>query len=244
MTSRTGVPAPTPQPPLPTRPSRVRRSRRFTIRHLTLGFLLSVSAAASCGEGSKGEELDSYLCTHEDVGEEYQELARGNFSPRDLADLGPDADSRVREFEDAGMEPGRFAFFKQALPKPPFDPPIDVLCQVIEFESDAAAQAFVRNMAPEDSLATTAMAWIPDEDREFEEVPEHGQAPDGTQRFIYEVRAGGGGEAMAAKFDVLNFGKLVRTIAVGHSGEVLTEHSRETLRGILSRWAMRVSGLP
>jgi hypothetical protein len=189
------------------------RDSRFSIRHLTLGYLIGAAVlVSSCGGDSKGEDLEPYLCTREDVGDEYQELARGNFSPRDLADLGPDPASRVREFEDAGMKRGRFAFFKQSLPRPPFEPPIDLLCQVIEFESEAAALAFVEEIEPEDSLATTAMAWIPGNEREFEEAGR----PDSTPGLrMFSIVAGSNETKIYAGMIVGAESNIIRTVAVG-----------------------------
>jgi hypothetical protein len=195
------------------RPRFTIRDSRFTIRDLTLGYLIGAAfLLSSCGGDSKGEDLDPYLCTREDVGDEYQELARGNFSPRDLADLGPDADTRVREFREAGMKRGRFAFFKQSLPRPPFEPPIDLLCQVIEFESEAAALAFVEDMEPEDSLATTAMAWIPENEREFEEEGGSGSTP-GLRMF--SIVAGSNETKIYAGMIVGAESNIIRTVAVG-----------------------------
>ncbi|MEO8539952.1 MAG: hypothetical protein ABI577_09455 [bacterium] len=121
-------------------------------RHVLAALILaSMGACAACSSSSSHHELDPYLCAQQDVGDNYQQLIEGDVSPNDLADLGSNPASRARAFRDAGLERGRFALFKQALPKPPFDPQVNVVCQVLEFKNSAQATAFLKSLDPDPS---------------------------------------------------------------------------------------------
>lgn len=172
-------------------------------------------AAAACSGGNTYGELKPQLCTQEDVGPDYQQLTDGDFSVRDLADLGPDADRREGELRAAGARHGRFVLFKQSLPKPPFEPPVNVVCQALQFDSAASASAFVANLRPDDSLATTAMIWIPRGDRAFaaEDASREGSAR--SARFT--IRAGSGEERMNAVYQAVARGDVVLTMVVGEA---------------------------
>ncbi len=201
-----------------------------------------MAVSATCGGSTTGKDLDPYLCQPGDVGEEYQELTRGNFSPRDLADLGPSADRREDEFEEGGMERGRFVFYKQSLPKPPFDPPIDVLCQVLEFENEGAAAAFVAGLEPSDSVATTNIAWIPEDNWQFVErdYPEL-EGPGGRS---FEVTAGRGEQQVAAILHTRASGRFVATIAAGRTQSEVTDELREVLSTVHRERAQRLGKEP
>jgi hypothetical protein len=168
---------------------------------------------SACGN-SGGNDLDPYLCTLDDLGGDYQQLTNGNFSPRDLADLGPDADKREREFRDSGMKRGRFVFFKQTLPKPPFEPPLNVVCQVIEFRSREQAQAWVASLqSNHDKAATSVLGWLPRENRDVrpQQIDTEGlMFPD-----AYSIGAGADDTAVTAKMVVGFSGRYVVSQIVG-----------------------------
>jgi hypothetical protein len=112
------------------------------LRATALTMVLALLTACSTGEPADSE-LDAYLCDQDDVGDQYIELTRGEFTPRDLADLSDNADSRERALTEAGMQAGRFAFYKESLPRPPFDPPVNIICQVSQFKNEASASEWV-----------------------------------------------------------------------------------------------------
>lgn len=186
-----------------------------TVRVAITALLAVGMLTVACSGG--GGELDPYLCTLDDLGGGYQQLTTGNFSPRDLADLGPDAKDREREFRNAGMERGRFVFFKQALPKPPFDPPLNVVCQVLEFRSEEEAQQWIVDLHDPGLLATSVVAWLPADHR------------DGfwTQLNLadgiiipesYGMRAGSGDTKVEARGVARVQGRFVASVTVGTAG--------------------------
>lgn len=186
-------------------------------------------ALPACAPGEPSDsELDPYLCTQEDLGDEYQELTRGEFTPRDLANLADDADSRERDFRTAGMKGGQFVFFKQSLEKPPFEPPINVVCQVTEFESEEAAQKWVAALERESSIDTIAIAWIPEQRHRIRE----NDSLSGPAR-LFEVSAGTDAERLAAGIYSINLGHLVSTVAVGLTADAMTNEASRLLFAVL-----------
>lgn len=179
--------------------------------------LAATLLAPACSSGDSHPELDSYLCDQSDLGEDYQQLIEGDFSPRDLADLGPDADTRARDFHEAGMQRGRFVLFKQALPKPPFEPPVNVVCQVIEFDSPGSARSWIAGLTPDATvIQTSGIAWIPDGSREVEELTRltASQSP-ATSIRAFRVLADDGTTRMAAAYQFQDSGRYVLLWAVG-----------------------------
>ena len=176
---------------------------------------LFCAAGSACAAGNTYGDLKPQLCNQEDVGPDYRQLTDGDFSVRDLADLGPDADTREGELRQAGARHGRFVLFKQSLPKPPFEPPVNVVCQALQFDSTASAEAFVSNLRPDDSLATTAMIWIPRGDRAF--AAESASGDDSARSASFTIRAGSGEERMNAVYQAVAHGDVVLTIVVGEA---------------------------
>lgn len=204
---------------------------------VALGSLLS-----ACSNGDAYAELKPLLCAQEDVGPDYQQLTDGDFSVKDLADLGPDASRRERELRDAGARHGRFVLFKQSLPKPPFHPPVNVVCQALQFGSPDEAQAFVRGLRADDSLGTTAMTWIPMDDRDFVVVnAAESPAPRGEAWARFVIRAGAGEEKMNAIYDATSSGSTVFTIVVGEADSTQSAEQRERLAAVLTARSHRLT---
>jgi hypothetical protein len=114
--------------------------------------------------------LDPYVCDERDLGDEFQQLSEGDFSPRDLADLQPNARTRERELRNAGLQRARVVLFKQVLPHPPFDPQVNVVCEALEFSSPQQAEAFVADRQP--NAASLAVLLITDQDLSAAEIRE------------------------------------------------------------------------
>lgn len=205
----------------------------------------SVALAAlfsSCSNGDAYSELKPLLCTPEDVGADYQQLTDGDFSVRDLADLGPGAAQRERELRQAGAQHGRFVLFKKSLPKPPFDPPVNVVCQAVQFDSPEQARAFVRGLQPDDSLATTAMTWIPGDDRHFAAVNAgESPAPPGEAWARFTIRAGSGEETMTAIYDAVSSGSTVLTVVTGEADSTQSPEQSERLAAVLTARSQRLT---
>ncbi len=118
---------------------------------------------AACGaQRAGGPELDPLLCAESDLPFDFLEQTRGDFTADDLGGLSRDHEERKREYREAGMQGGRFVFWKEALPRPPFDHPVNVLCQVLVFRSAEEAASWVEGLrvAPE-VIRDTGMLWTP-----------------------------------------------------------------------------------
>lgn len=211
-----------------------------SVRLLTAAFAFG-AFLSSCSNGDAYSELKPLLCNQEDVGQDYQQLTDGDFSVRDLADLGPNASLRERELREAGVQHGGFILFKQSLPKPPFDPPVNVVCQALQFDSPEHARAFVRDLRPNDSLATTAMVWIPEGARDFATVnAAESPAPRGETWARFVIRAGTGEETMNAVYDATSSGSTVLTIVVGEADSTQSAEQRDRLAAVLTARSLRL----
>ncbi|MGE3075768.1 MAG: hypothetical protein AB7N24_18780 [Dehalococcoidia bacterium] len=126
--------------------------------------LLATACSASAGNN---DEIDSYLCTHGDVGPDFIELSRGEFTPADLANLSGDTSEAKAQYREAGLKRGRFVFWKEVLPHPPFDPPLNLLCQVLEFASAEDAAKYANGLG-EAAPPWAGLAWLPDGDLRVE----------------------------------------------------------------------------
>lgn len=201
-------------------------SRRFL-----LALLPGLAWIAACAPGEVGtSELDQHLCAHETLGDEFQELVRGNFTPKDLADLSDDADRREGEYRQAGMKRGKFVYFKEVLPRPPFEPPITVVCQVIEFDTDDAAGQWLRGLDATDALESLAFGRVPREDIHEEETPPPtGFGTDSGQVRQFEAAGGAGDERTLAYYLVGSEGRFVRAVSVGRRGGFFDNEAWQSL---------------
>ena len=148
------------------------RNRSTSASILSLSAVFLVFLAACSGASQNDEEIDRFLCNHDDVGPDFIELARGEFTPEDLANLSTNASAAKQEYESGGLMRGRFVFLKEVLSRPPFDPPLNLLCQVLEFDSEADAQAYASGLggaAPQ----WAGIAWLPDGDLVVEPAGEN-----------------------------------------------------------------------
>lgn len=136
-----------------------------------LALALALVAACGSGEGASAGLGADITCTPEDLGAEYHLLTEGEVSVQNLAGLSDDARARQQQLQEAGLRGGRFSYWEEQVGRPPFAPPMQVLCQALEFESAEAAGRFLRELTDDpDELATTAMKWLPRERRAAEEI--------------------------------------------------------------------------
>lgn len=222
------------------------RRRLLTLRAPGFALLTLASAAAilnsACSNGDAYRELKPLLCTQQDVGSNYQQLTDGDFSVKDLADLGPNSSARQKELRAAGVQHGRFVLFKESLPRPPFDPPVNVICQALQFDSPEHARAFVRALQPDDSLATTAMTWIPEANRDFATVnAAESPAPRGEEWARFVIRAGEAEQTMNAVYDATSSGSTVFTIVTGEADSTQSQEQRDRLSGVLAARSARLA---
>ncbi len=193
--------------------------------------LLVIAGAAAlflaCGSGNQRNEtrpanaLDARVCTQQDLGGGFNEETAGNFTPANLADLGPNSGKRSRALTGAGLIRGHFAYWKEVPAAPPFEPQTDVVCQAIEFETADEAAAFVHALRPaEDSLVTAGIAWLHDGRREVTEAPAP-LDPAGARAFV--IRTTGGDENAAVYAVIVARGAYVRSVYLqtpGVSGQL------------------------
>ncbi|GIW12926.1 MAG: hypothetical protein KatS3mg062_0365 [Tepidiforma sp.] len=136
--------------------------------------MLAAAALAGC-QGTprfNGEPLNPLLCAAEDLSQPFLEQTRGDFTAADLGGLSRRPEERKAEYRGAGMEGGRFVFWKQALPRPPFESPVNVVCQVLSFETAGQAAAWVDRLeADPERIRDSGMLWAPLDGAVAEELP-------------------------------------------------------------------------
>jgi hypothetical protein len=186
---------------------------------------------AACGQGADpSSTLDQYLCAQSTLGDDYQELIRGEFTPRDLAALAEDAPARERSYRDAGMRDGKFVYYKAVLPKPPFQPPVNVVCQAIEFETVEGAQQWIRNLQPGDALDSMAFGRVPQDGFKEEETrPPAGLASSDQPLRRFDASGGVDAERTFVYSLVGSEGRIVRTVSVGRRGGFFDNEGPEFL---------------
>jgi hypothetical protein len=193
-------------------------------------------AIAGCADASESGDaaLDRYLCEQSDLAGRFIQLVSGSFSADDLGGLGLDPGARKREYRAAGMERGRFIFWKEGLPRPPFDPPINVVCQVLVFGSPGQAADWVASLdADAADLAASGILWLPGGERETEEV-----APiAGARAFRVTAEEGPARVTLIATYTAE--GNIVRSVFAGdRDGRVTSDY----VRSIWEAQAARLAG--
>lgn len=92
----------------------------------------------------------------------YTPQTSGDFSLGNLADLASDPAQRRTQLHAYGVNGGYFSTWRQTVGEPPFPPAIDVLCQVIRFDTADHAQAFVLSLQPTlTDLEDSTISWVP-----------------------------------------------------------------------------------
>ena len=179
----------------------------------TTAFALAVFAVSCTGE-PESSELDRFLCAPEDLSGTYHELARGEMRPDDLRDLG-DPGGEVAE----GLERGSFVYYSEALPRPPFERPTEVVCQVLEFKTAESALAWVQALQADDSLEGLALIWLPDGERAFTAVEATNDPAAGAVSRRFELSASEGDSHLTAVTESYALETLVITVLVGQATE-------------------------
>ncbi|MEO6398617.1 MAG: hypothetical protein ABIP13_09140 [Tepidiformaceae bacterium] len=186
-------------------------------------FALGIGASlfAACGssrENGAGAGLGSQVCLQADVPGDFHRQTSGDFTPRNLADLSPSGEAHLGQLSATGLRGGHFAYWKQAVGAPPFDPPLDIVCQVLEFWSEDDASGFLAGIRPEPGdLATTALVWLPEGARAVTEEP----SPLASSR-AFAMRAEDSQTSVEISAVVLADGRFVRTVYFGGNGRHAT----------------------
>jgi hypothetical protein len=198
------------------------RRTNFALPFAALAILLSAAACSADAGGSSG--LKQQICTESDLGGSYIEKTSGGITIQNLADLSSDTSARAKQLKAAGMHDGRFAYWVHTVPKPPFDPPLEVVCQALEFGSPAQAQAFVRGLKPTpDDLASTGMVWLAKGHRTVEEIQlsragTQPGTPSAAGPRAFKITASGDEVQFTIFASVVADGRYVRTVYVGKEG--------------------------
>ena len=143
--------------------------------------------AGGCTSTSDLASLDSYLCSRSALGGDFKELTRGNFTPRDLSGLRRAHGPATTTVGDTGFVRGAFVYYKSVLPKPPFDPPANVVCAVMEFQSTEDADAWVGALSPRTAASSIVLGMLPGEG--FEAHAE--TVPNGVEASAFRVTSDG-----------------------------------------------------
>lgn len=192
---------------------------RLTKLSLLLGVLAAFAVAAGCASEVGGDTaaLKQQLCTEADLGGGYIDKTSGDISVQNLADLASDSSARSKQLKSAGMVGGRFAYWVHTVPDPPFIPPLEVVCQALQFHSPTEAAAYVRNIKPTpDDLASSGLTWLADSHRKVEELF-FSQQGDGPVRRTFKLTASGNDVDFTIYAEVMADGEFVRTVYVGQN---------------------------
>jgi len=200
-----------------------------------VGALFAAACAAASPAGANID--DDLVCTPDDLGGAYLMQVAGEFSSRNLADLAENAVKRKAELESSGLRSGRFNYWKQAVGRPPFEDPVELVCQVVEFASETQAARFVRSLKAEPGeLSTTAVAWLPAGGRAAAElpVPTTINAPP-TSR-VFRLEATSPGPRTTLYVAIAPAGRFVQSVYMGTSPGTATP---DETTAVLSRLAAR-----
>ena len=183
---------------------------------LALAAVPLLLTAACSNQPAANSEIDDLLCTQEDLGPDYIELSRGEFTTADIAALAPGANEHA--YRDAGMQRGHFIFWKQVLSNPPFDPPMNVLCQAIEFETPDRAAAFASGL--DDSAPPWAgIAWL----------PEHNLIVESAGQDLQRISFNDAGQDVSVLVGYRATGRFFSSIYLGSSGAPPEESAITTI---------------
>jgi hypothetical protein len=190
---------------------------------------LCISCNAPARDSTTTAELSSRLCTLDDLGGHYVRQTEGDFDSADLATLPHAPPGRENQLAAAGLIRGRLVFWKATVSKPPFEPPLNVYCQALAFDSQQQADAFVAALQPHlADIETLGMAFFPDDGLTVEiqpatggirtfELTAHDWAVSGAVRadgrYVTSVLAGGPGAPVAESEAT----RLLATVAL-HAG--------------------------
>ena len=190
------------------------------------------SAAACTGEPT-GSDLDTFLCSADDLGWAAHEVARGEFG-----------EEGFERGKPAGFDGGRFVFFSQALTRPPFDPPLQVVCQVLEFESAGASQHWAASLSAETLAVSSEITAIPSEHRDIREIDNGDFPAEGSVLRHFELTAGEGAERVSALVETANLGRLGLIRFVASNEDRLTRRHALAQGALGTAWAERLKNEP
>lgn len=163
----------------------------------SLGFAAALTLLGmACG--GPNEATPDFDCDAESLPGEYIRQNGGTYSARELQER-----SRAATQSDStGFGPVSvdFNFWKETVDAVPFDPPGNIVCEVLTFESSDGARAFVAALGPTgESLATTSITWPLDAELHVEEAA-LGESP--NVRAFVATSARGSPRSLVSLFEV------------------------------------------
>jgi hypothetical protein len=211
-------------------------SSRLLVPLAASGLALLAAACSDVSGLNSASELHQQVCNSDDLGGQFREETSGDFSSGNLGALADNATVRTKELNAAGLKGGHFAYWKHTVPDPPFDPPIEAVCQVMEFGSDAEANDFVAGLtATPDDLATAAITWLPAGQRSASEEPAPAIQLPPTSRGFHLVAKDANVDAKLFVV-ILPAGRFVRSVYVGDAdGDATLDLAAGIQRKMLER---------
>ena len=217
-------------------PMRTRMSTRASLAILGVGgaaLLLTACSGSPSAANASETALRSHVCTQADVGPDFRQENAGDFSPSNLAGLASDPAQRKRELESAGLTGGYFAYWKHNVSDPPFEPPLEIVCQALEFSNPEQAAAFVANLRPTpEALVSTALAWIPESNRSVTEQPLDNAA--GTHARAFRLTASDTEQSVALEVVFQPSGRFVQSVYAGGPGSTEPLANVEALASLVA----------
>lgn len=194
------------------------RLSRLSIRSSVWAVLLVAAGAPACDSpvdtASFDPPIDTLACVAADLPAGFGWQAAGGFTEDDLAGVPGAPEQRLDRLQEVGVRAGYFSNWRSRISKPPFQPPVDLTCQVIAFESETGARAFVNSLsdAPE-GVVLAAITWLPDGAPDVEQVSPADGLPDGSLQF--HIRAADGGLDVNVNAVVMQAGPFVQVVFAG-----------------------------
>lgn len=194
--------------------------------------LASVGCESDVDSGAAGKGLDDQVCTQADVGPNFNHQTAGGFTPANLASLVEGDGLSEQALRAGGMRQGHFVYWKEVVEKPPFQPPIDVVCQVIEFDSEADASAYAARLQADPSiLRGTVIGLLP----RYAEVTTKRAPAQGSNGFVMEMTGESEAGPLAVRVSVVTAGRFVRLVLAGSEGEAPLSELPEQLATSVSQ---------
>jgi hypothetical protein len=203
-------------------------------RHLLAAGLCLVLLGGCTGEHDASTAVaEDFGCTRADIPRDFVLLVTGDFTPGNLAEVTTAPAPRAQALRASGLEGGQFSYWKQTVEKPPFDPPANILCEVLQFETAAGAASYIDSLDPGRAGSLPGFAWLPDGPRSIEDA---GGEP-GSRAFRLEAV----GDDVTVHLAIVFAQHDTRVITV-YAGGQRAEDELERARAIQARLLQRVSG--
>lgn len=174
----------------------------------SLGFAVALTLLGmACG--GPNDATPDFDCDAERLPGEYIRQNGGTYPARQLQERSSIVDGL--DITTFGMIRADFNFWKETVDAVPFDPPANIVCEVLTFANADGARAFLAALEPNsESLATTSITWPLDAEFHVEEAA-LGEAP--NFRAFVATHSGASPRSLVSLFEVE--GSRVRAVHAG-----------------------------